>query len=731
MKFDFEAVNRSLLSNLESVLHQWFPNGRKQGSSFCVGSLAGDPGESLKIDLKRGVWKDFSQDTKGGSDPISLYAAMQGLSQFEAAKELGSHFGVVSVSADKPVPQDEFEPVTDPPEDMPNPQVQDFPVRYVYKTATGNVLGIVCRSDDGDKKKIRPRTPWYDASGQIVWRWKGFENPRPLYGLQQLALSPQAVVLVVEGEKCADAYQAVDPNTPTISWSGGSSCVRQADWEPLRNRRVILWPDADAPGIKAMQELSEILMQINCEVKIVIPPDDAPKGWDVADAIASGWKHAAIVALLAGSERCSKQQEVVSRTTTKTQIVRTAEFEAIQKVEVTEHVAEAKPDLDAYGFLRGAQGKYIPSLDGVCRVLEKHPRWAGKIWYDTFLEKIQTDAFGETENWTDYLAGLMNRWIQSVFEFPTLGTDRVHEAAQIVARGNKRNCLVTWLKELKWDGIARLNQLLPQGFGAVSDAYTIRVGECWMISMVARALRPGCKVDTMPVFEGSQGAGKSSALAILGGDWFGECHEDFGSKDFVLSLKGRWLIEVAEMHAFRRADVDRLKGIMSTRIDRVRVPYGRLTEEHPRQSVFAGTTNRDDWQADDTGARRFWPVRCGFLSSEWLIENREQLFAEAVFRFETGEDWWDVPKVQAKTEADERRPEDPWEEVLAQFVMDHRTYSARELLAEPLKIDLEQQSVASTKRVGVILRRLGWSNYVARVGDTTVKRWRKSVSSVS
>jgi hypothetical protein len=160
MKFNFEAVNRSLLSNLESVLHQWFPNGRKQGSSFCVGSLAGDPGESLKIDLKRGVWKDFSQDTKGGSDPISLYAAMQGLSQFEAAKELATHFGVVSVSADKAVPPDEFEPVTDPPEDMPNPQVQDFPIRYVYKTVSGNVLGIVCRSDEGGKKKIHLIFHW-------------------------------------------------------------------------------------------------------------------------------------------------------------------------------------------------------------------------------------------------------------------------------------------------------------------------------------------------------------------------------------------------------------------------------------------------------------------------------------------------------------------------------------------------------------------------------------------
>jgi len=237
-------------------------------------------------------------------------------------------------------------------------------------------------------------------------------------------------------------------------------------------------------------------------------------------------------------------------------------------------------------------------------------------------------------------------------------------------------------------------------------------------------MSPGCKVDTMPVFEGSQGLGKSSALATLGGEWFGECHEDFGSKDFVLSLKGKWLIEVAEMHSFRRQDVDRLKGIMSTRIDRVRVPYGRMTEEHPRQSVFAGTTNRDDWQADDTGARRFWPVRCGFLDLKWLTDCREQLFAEALRRYQEAENWWSVPTEAAAAAADERRPEDPWECVLADHLEPTRTYSSRELMNHPLQIDTENQSQATAARVGRVLRRLGWVRFESRGANGTEKRWK-------
>ena len=725
MSINFDAINARLLSDYLGTLKQWLPNGKKIGPNWCVGSLSGEPGESLKIHARKGAWSDFATGEKGG-DPVSLYAAIHGIGQGEAAKRLGGDTQPqprATPRAQEPDP-DELHPVLDPPEDMPNPKLPACSARYTYRNAAGNVLGFICRIDTEGGKKLIPRTPWYDDRGDIVWQTKGFACPRPLYGLDQLASLPNAVVVLVEGEKCADAYRALDPATPTVTWPGGSGAVDFVDWSPLEGRRVVLWPDADEPGRKCMARIAELLIVRGCEVKIAHPKTYDQKGWDVADAIAEGWSREECLAFLARAERVGVQELIVARTTTTTQAIRTGETELIQRVEVREELAESKPELVDFGFQRGAQGRYVPCLNGVCQVLEKHSRWKGRIWYDTFLEKIQTDAFGPTENWTDFLAVRVTRWIQAVFEFPTLGTERVHEAADAVARGNPKNSLKEWLDGLKWDNTHRMHDVLPRGFGTPLTPYHVRVGECWIISMVARALRPGCKVDTMPVFEGSQGAGKSSALAILGGDWFGECHEDFGSKDFVLSLKGRWLIEVAEMHAFRRADVDRLKGIMSTRIDRVRLPYGRVTEEHPRQSVFAGTTNRDDWQADDTGARRFWPVRCGFLNPDWLKENREQLFAEAVARFKAEEDWWSVPVLQASTEADERRPEDPWEEIIGSYMEPQRTYSAREILGGPLQIDIKDQSNAAAKRVGVILRRLGWSSYVARADGSTVKRWR-------
>ena len=377
-----------------------------------------------------------------------------------------------------------------------------------------------------------------------------------------------------------------------------------------------------------------------------------------------------------------------------------------------------------FGFQRGERGKFIPCLNGLCHVLERHPRWAGKIWYDTFLEKVQTDAIDSTPTtWTDLLTGRLTRWFQAVFEFPTLSSERVHEAVMLVAQGQPRNALETWLKSLQWDGTPRLHEALSRGFGAAENNYTQAVSKCWFTSLAARALEPGCKVDTMPVFEGGQGIGKSTALAIIGGEWFGEMHEDFGSKDFVLSLKGKWLIEVAEMHAFGKTDVDRLKGIMSTRIDRIRRPYGRTTEEHPRQSVFAGTTNRDDWQQDDTGARRFWPVRCGDIDQAWLRENRLQLFAEAVARFQAGDDWWSVPAAQAAAEADRRRIEDPWGAVISAWLVPGGEYSNTQILTGALGVEPKDFTDRNAKRVARVMRLLGWVQSLERKGTKKARLW--------
>ena len=370
--------------------------------------------------------------------------------------------------------------------------------------------------------------------------------------------------------------------------------------------------------------------------------------------------------------------------------------------------------------------KPIVNLAVVKRVLQHHPEWAGKIFYDQFLGRVFTTwKAEEPSEWNDINDSQALIWLQQEFCLPNANIEDVRRAIFAIAHENQTNCLREWLLSLEWDHKNRLLDLLCVGFGAEGSDYHSKVGECLIISMVARAMEPGCKVDTIPVFEGDQGAGKSSGLRILGGKFFTECHEQITSKDFYGVLKGRLLIEISEMHSFKKADSERIKGIISNQSDRYRLPYDKHASDHPRQCVFAGTTNRNDWHNDDTGGRRFWPVRCGKVDLEWLKENREQLFAEAVVRYLNGQPWWTVPEAEQRQKIDERRAEDPWFDEIAQYLENHENVAISEVLSNALNKPKDQQGTRDTHRVATILKELGYERYTERDGRKSGRKWRR------
>jgi predicted P-loop ATPase len=370
--------------------------------------------------------------------------------------------------------------------------------------------------------------------------------------------------------------------------------------------------------------------------------------------------------------------------------------------------------------------KPVVNLAAVTTVLTNHPEWRGKIFYDTFLNRtVSTRGTDAPAEWTDFMDSQALVWLQRDFGLQTASIEDVRRAIPIIAHGNQTNCLQAWLSSIEWDNQPRLSSLLPTGFGAVPSEYHSRVGECWLISMVARAMHPGCKVDTLPVFEGDQGAGKSSGLRILGGKLFTECHEQITSKDFYSVLSGRWLVEISEMHSFNKAEVERIKGIISNQTDRYRLPYDRHASDHPRQCVFAGTTNRDDWHSDETGGRRFWPVACGTVNQVWLRENREQLFAEAFVRYQRGESWWDVPSDQQREKIEDRRQEDAWTAPIARFLENRSTVSLSDVLRDGIQKPIEHHTPNDTRRVAKILRDLNFENYSERVAGVKKRMWRK------
>jgi putative DNA primase/helicase len=265
--------------------------------------------------------------------------------------------------------------------------------------------------------------------------------------------------------------------------------------------------------------------------------------------------------------------------------------------------------------------------------------------------------------------------------------------------------------------------------------YAMSVGSKILIAAIARIFEPGCKSDHLLVLESPQGYGKSSLVRILAGDWFTDQLSDPGGKDASMQLRGAWLIELAELSAFGRTDMERLKAFFSQQTERFRLPYGRRVIEVPRQCVFIGTTNSESWLKDETGGRRFWPVRCGApIDLVGLKRDRDQLWAEALHCYRAGTSWWLEDQRVIAEAAEEQRgryQEDVWQDRVAdhaeQLSDNLRAVSIPEILNQ-LGIEVAKQDQRAANRVAACLKRAGWERYRQRVGGrggTLEWRYRK------
>lgn len=366
-----------------------------------------------------------------------------------------------------------------------------------------------------------------------------------------------------------------------------------------------------------------------------------------------------------------------------------------------------------------ANGNPRRNLQNVAEALTKAPEFAGKLGYDLLkcrpmiLDSMPWDERDEPRQVEETDIAETLRWLQ-VAGLPIQSERPVEMAYLVVCNETKYHPVRDYLDGLKWDGTPRITGWLPTYMGTSETDYTQTVGRKFLISAVARALKPGCKVDTMLVLEGPQGKRKSQSLQELAGPWVLENLSDMKSKEGRQQIQGFWLIEESELASMYRSEVEQIKQFISQRVDVFRPPYGKVPREFPRQCVLVGTTNSDAYLRDPTGNRRFWPVKCGQIQLRALRRDRDQLWAEAVAAYRDGATWWltDDEQEHAAQEQDARRVRHPWERAIADWIRLNPCdeYTTLQILERALDKTVDRMTETDGRIVAQIMRTLGYTS---------------------
>jgi putative DNA primase/helicase len=365
-----------------------------------------------------------------------------------------------------------------------------------------------------------------------------------------------------------------------------------------------------------------------------------------------------------------------------------------------------------------------PTLHNLIATFTLHPKWMGALAYDEFSgahvmrhAPIDTGVQFRSGPWTTEFTAHVSAWLETV-DIVTSDTRRIDEAMRAAAVKCSYHPVRDYLTGLAWDGVARIDAWLSTYCQADPSLYVSAIGARWLVSAVARVMQPGCKADCMLILRGAQGARKSSAFGVLGGDWFVDTPFDMGSKDGYEVMRKAWIYEAAELSRVRNSEMDRIKAFLAARSDTYRPPYERRAHEFKRQVVFCGTVNPDSYLSDPTGNRRFWDCPVGAIDIEALQRDRDQIWAETVARYRSGGVWWldSTDTIAAAAEhQDSVTVEDEWEAALHTWLhMPGRNYShtgitSLELLTSALGIEKGRITRGDSTRVGIAMAKLGWT----------------------
>lgn len=751
---DFDAIRRDY--SLPEVARQSGVELKANGREFIAHCcFHNDSNPSMSIyPAKDKVWMFHCFSCGASGNVIDFVKERYGLSAVDAAKFLtGDEARAVQYKCNEVIKHDPYDGLTvvKPPANAPvltagqrtvniwNPKRDKF-VNYTpsmahpYKNKRGELLGYVIRQDIGDRK-ITPQIVW--VTGKYTgWCHGSFNDPRPLYNLPDLYDRQSAQVLIVEGEKCADAARAALPNVVAMTWAGGAKSFHKTHWKSLEGRKVIIWPDAGVKGTAIVPPVVDLLKACGVtEIKIVDAPDK-PCEWDIADLIEEGGN-------VTGYIR-DNIRTVWPDTPPAPRAEPEPELTPLPSIPApSDNPLDITPENYKSMYLCNSKGVMNASaVYNWCIMLQyEHPfrdmfawnSFANEIYlmkkptWDRTSDKFKPRPISDTDITAIYTI------LETMHVTPK--ENMLGKAIVRVSDYNRYNPVVDALEKLKWDGVKRLfgDEKTPcwasYYLGAENSDINKVFGARWFISACARAYEPGCKVDTMIILEGDQGLKKSSVIQAISDslmpDVFTEIKLDPSNKDSALKLQGMLVVEIAELSGMSKAEVEDVKSWLVTKKDRFRRPYGKITENFPRSSIFAGTHNPTEgmgYLKDQTGGRRFWPIACEGIDLEGVKADGAQLWAEAVHYYKQGEQWWLTADEEtlAKEAQKERLEFDPWGDIIDQFIAGHEKVTLSGIL-NCLEIPKERRTIYHAKRVSAHMQNIGWTSEKHRASITYYK----------
>lgn len=630
------------------------------------------------VNIPENIWN--CRGCAAGGDVIDLYRKMNACDIMTALDALAPQYSVPAVSGKKS---------KDVRTDFKNPQdvfsYRDENGVIVYRNVRYPLLnadGTPALSKKGKPDKTFVQEHYEEATRRWV---KGRTHEAIPYRLPELVRAqvetPGARVFVTEGERKADRLRAWGLTATSIMRTKDPAVLEpQARW--FAGAHLVVLPDNDEAGEKHATAVARGIGRQAQSVRMLRLPG-LGTGEDVEDWIDRG-----------------------------------GTLEQFQELAGLAPLFFAPPPPlppdDGGGnwlaqCIRGDTGAVLPVVANVLIGLRQ--ALTGRFAYD---EMMRAAVFNETGvPITDVDAVTTQEWFQHQ-GLRRVAKGTVQDAIEVAARENSFHPIRRWLNGLQWDGERRIEMLFPHYFGSEDTPYERAIGRMFLISMVARIYEPGCKADHMPVLEGPQGIMKSTACSVLGGQWFSDNLPDVSNKDASQHLRGKWLIEVAEMHAMSKADTSLLKSFISRQEERYRPSYGRNESFEPRQCVFIGTTNKDVYLKDETGGRRFWPVKVGAIDPNALRDDRDQLFAEAVAEFQEDGTWWpdkEFEREWIRPQQEARFEDDAWEVAVSQFLDSLNPPPERVTIysvARGIGIETARIGTADQRRIAAVLIRLGW-----------------------